>query len=92
MARITVEDCLRKVQSRFELVHLAAKRARMLVSGAEPLVENDNREIVVALREIAEGKVYFEVAEGEELEPPDESIARPEGEKDEDSDRAAGEG
>ncbi len=57
MARITVEDCLQKVPSRFELVMLASKRAKQLLSGAKPLVESDNREVVVALREIAEGKV-----------------------------------
>jgi DNA-directed RNA polymerase subunit omega len=57
MARITVEDCLDKVNSRFELVILAAQRARQLFKGAKPLIESDNREVVVALREIAEGKV-----------------------------------
>jgi DNA-directed RNA polymerase subunit omega len=57
MARITVEDCLEKVNSRFELVILAAQRARQLFKGAKPLIESDNREVVVALREIADGKV-----------------------------------
>lgn len=57
MARITVEDCLQKVPSRFELVILAAQRARQLFKGAKPLIDSDNREVVVALREIAEGKV-----------------------------------
>jgi DNA-directed RNA polymerase subunit omega len=57
MSRITVEDCLEKVNSRFELVMLAAKRARQLFKGAKPLIQSDNREIVVALREIAAGKV-----------------------------------
>lgn len=57
MARITVEDCLEKVPNRFELVMLASKRARQLLKGAKPLVESDNREIVVALREIAVGEV-----------------------------------
>lgn len=57
MSRITVEDCLDKVNSRFELVMLASKRARQLFKGAKPLIESDNREIVVALREIAAGKV-----------------------------------
>jgi len=58
MARITVEDCLRRVPNRFELVMLAAKRARQLFQGAKPLLETDNREIVTALREIAAGKVW----------------------------------
>jgi DNA-directed RNA polymerase subunit omega len=59
MARITVEDCLRKVESRFELVMLAARRAKTLMKGAKPLVETDNRFIVSALREVAAGKVKF---------------------------------
>jgi DNA-directed RNA polymerase subunit omega len=58
MSRITVEDCLQKINNRFELVMLAAKRARQLFKGAEPLIDSDNREVVVALREIADGKVH----------------------------------
>jgi len=57
MARITVEDCLNKIPNRFELVLVAAKRARQLFKGAKPLIESDNREVVVALREIAAGEV-----------------------------------
>ena len=57
MSRITVEDCLQKVSNRFDLVMLASKRARQLFKGAKPLIDADNREVVVALREIAEGKV-----------------------------------
>lgn len=57
MSRITVEDCLQKVGNRFELVMLASKRARQLLKGARPLIESDNRDVVVALREIADGKV-----------------------------------
>lgn len=57
MARITVEDCLQFVPNRFELVLLAARRAKKLLEGARPLVESDNKEIVSALREIGEGKV-----------------------------------
>jgi DNA-directed RNA polymerase subunit omega len=59
MARITVEDCLRKVESRFELVILAARRAKMIMKGAKPLVDTDNRPIVTSLREVAAGKVKF---------------------------------
>jgi DNA-directed RNA polymerase subunit omega len=59
MARITVEDCLRKVDSRFALVILAARRAKMIMKGARPLVESDNRAIVNALREVAASKVRF---------------------------------
>jgi DNA-directed RNA polymerase subunit omega len=59
MARITVEDCLKKVESRFALVILAARRAKMIMKGAKPLVETDNRPIVAALREVAAGEVKF---------------------------------
>ncbi|HIF60429.1 MAG TPA: DNA-directed RNA polymerase subunit omega [Rhodospirillales bacterium] len=55
MARVTVEDCIDKLDNRFELVMIAARRARMLSSGAELTVERDNdKNCVVALREIAE--------------------------------------
>ncbi|MBT8419245.1 MAG: DNA-directed RNA polymerase subunit omega [Gammaproteobacteria bacterium] len=58
MARITVEDCLEKTTNRFELVLLAAKRARQLARGALPLVDEENdKPTVLALREIAAGKV-----------------------------------
>ncbi len=57
MARITVEDCLKKVPNEYELAILAAKRARLLFQGARPLVKSDNREVILALREIAAGKV-----------------------------------
>jgi DNA-directed RNA polymerase subunit omega len=56
MARVTVEDCLEHVQSRFELVLLAARRAKQLLKGARPLVESHNKEVVTALREIADEK------------------------------------
>ncbi len=59
MARITVEDCLANVESRFELVILAARRAKMIMRGAKPLVDSTNRPIVGALREVAAGKVKF---------------------------------
>lgn len=57
MARITVEDCLLNVENRFALVHITAKRARELYKGVEPLVLCKNREVVTALREIADSKV-----------------------------------
>lgn len=58
MARVTVEDCLDKVDNRFQLVLMASKRARQLAMGMEPLVpwEND-KPTVVALREIAADKI-----------------------------------
>lgn len=58
MARITVEDCSEKIPNMFQLVLVAAKRARQLANGAEPMVDWENdKPTVVALREIAEGYV-----------------------------------
>jgi len=58
MARVTVEDCLRQVNNRFALVHLSAKRVRQLREGAPPHLDSKNKEVVLALREIAAGDVY----------------------------------
>ena len=62
MARVTVEDCLDVIPNRFLLAMVAAKRAKQLYKGAEPLIENKsgNKKIVLALREIAANKVEFE--------------------------------
>lgn len=58
MARITVEDCLKRVGNRFELVLTATKRARQLANGAEVLVsEDDDKPTVLSLREIASGAI-----------------------------------
>jgi DNA-directed RNA polymerase subunit omega len=58
MARVTVEDCIDKVENRFELVLLASHRARMIASGSSILVARDNdKNPVVALREIADEKL-----------------------------------
>ncbi len=59
MARITIEDSLLAAKTRFGLVSLASKRAHQLLKGATPLVASKNREIVLALREIAAGKVVY---------------------------------
>ena len=62
MARITVEDCIDKFDSRFELVLVASNRARKLHSGEEPTVERDNdKNTVIALREIADETISAEV-------------------------------
>lgn len=67
MARVTVEDCLKNVKNRFELVIIAAKRARQLMRGKEPRVDWDNdKPTVVALREIAAGYTDFDKNEREE--------------------------
>ncbi len=58
MARVTVEDCLERVENRFALVILASKRTKELKRGAPVMVhDRDNREVVMALREIARGHV-----------------------------------
>lgn len=69
MARVTIEDCLKNVDNRFELILVASKRARQLATGmAEPTVEVDHdKPTVLALREIAEGNVTIAI-----LDTPDE--------------------
>ena len=58
MARVTIEDCLKQVDNRFALVHMAVKRVLQLREGKEILIENPkNKEIVIALREIAANKI-----------------------------------
>ncbi|HMM53459.1 MAG TPA: DNA-directed RNA polymerase subunit omega [Candidatus Desulfobacillus sp.] len=62
MARITVDDCLKQIPNRFQLTLAAAYRARQLTIGASPLLEPDkDKPTVIALREIAAGKVGLEV-------------------------------
>ena len=62
MARITVEDCLKRIPNRFQLTLTATYRARQISAGATPMVEHDkDKPTVVALREIAAGKVGIEV-------------------------------
>ena len=57
MARVTIEDCLEKVDNRFSLVHLAARRVRQIRSGSPIMSDRDNRDVVLALREIANGAI-----------------------------------
>ena len=67
MARITIEDCTRHVPNRFHLVQMAAIRAKQLKKGANPLVQaEENKEVVVALREIAAGCVQPDYPADEE--------------------------
>jgi DNA-directed RNA polymerase subunit omega len=84
MARVTVEDCVDKIPNRFELVLLAAQRARNLARGEELTVErDDDKNPVVALREIADGTVTVErlkldlmksLSRAPEPEPADEEV------------------
>ena len=63
MARITIEDCLEKVDNRFALIQLAFQRVKQLRNGAPRLVQTKNKEVVGALREIAAGLVTLEQAQ-----------------------------
>ena len=69
MARITVEDCVANIDNIFEMVLVAAKRARRIAHGADPMVELENdKPTVLALREIADGLVTASILE--EIEQP----------------------
>jgi len=58
MARVTIEDCLTQVENRFELVILATERTKQILKGSEPLIPGpENKPAVIALREIAAGRV-----------------------------------
>lgn len=72
MARVTIEDCLKRVDNMYEVVHLATKRARQLHKGAEPLLKSKNRIVVTSLREIAAGVVRsrFQTGDGNGDLPP----------------------
>ena len=73
MARITVEDCLDNIDNIFEMVLVAAKRARRVAHGAEPMVELENdKPTVIALREIAEGLISPAILEEIEAPPTEE--------------------
>jgi DNA-directed RNA polymerase subunit omega len=77
MARITVEDCLDNVENIFEMVLVAAKRARRIAHGADPMVELENdKPTVIALREIADGLVTSSILE--EIDQPAEELLQPE--------------
>ncbi len=78
MARITVEDCVHNIENIFEMVLVAAKRARRLAHGADAMVELENdKPTVVALREIAEGHVTPAILEEIEV-PATEEFMQPE--------------
>jgi len=67
VARITIEDCLRKVDNRFKLVNMVARRVRQIREGSDYLVSSPkNEDIVVSLREVAAGKVVSKAAVSDE--------------------------
>ena len=69
MARITIEDCLRKVNNRFVLVNMVAKRVRQIREGSDYLVSSPkNEDIVVSLREVAAGKIVNKESDSKEEE------------------------
>ena len=57
MARVTIEDCLKNVDNRFQLVHLAAKRVRQVREGGDFLIKSKNKDVVTVLREMAAKRV-----------------------------------
>ena len=82
MARITVEDCLDHIDNIFEMVLVAAKRARRIAHGAEPMIETENdKPTVIALREIADGHVTPAILDEIE-QPPAEDLMQPEAQED----------
>ena len=81
MARITVQDCMQNVDNLFDMVMIAAKRARRLANGAEPLVERENdKPTVIALREIAAGLINEEILQ-DVSEPENDLLSSEEAEK-----------
>jgi DNA-directed RNA polymerase subunit omega len=67
MARVTIEDCLKRIPNRFMLVNMVSKRVRQIREGSDYLVNSPkNEDIVVSLREIAAGKVTVQIPEGED--------------------------
>ena len=81
MARMTVEDCLENIDNNFEMVLVAAKRARRIAHGADPMVELENdKPTVLALREIADGLVTPSILEEIEQPPTDDLLQAESGE------------
>ena len=76
MARITVEDCLNKVNNRFTIIHMAARRVRQLRKGAEPTVSAKNKDVVIALREIAAGHVILSKGTGIDISKDNQDLSK----------------
>jgi DNA-directed RNA polymerase subunit omega len=78
MARITVEDCLKKIDSQYDLVLLAKERTAQLNSGEKPLVTEDNdKNTVIALREIGEGKISIKTIEDSAINKLRKTMSQP---------------
>lgn len=75
MARVTVEDCLEKVENRFALVHLVSKRAKQLLRGAPPTLRKvRNKFVVTSLREVAIETVRFDYGDSDPMSEVEESF------------------
>jgi len=68
VARVTIEDCLKNVDNRFSLVHLAAKRVRQVREGADLMVKSSNEDVVTVLREIAASRIVSKKRQDSEAE------------------------
>ena len=71
MARVTIEDCLKRIDNAYDIVSLASQRAKDLLDGSEPKIEYTGKPSVVALKEIAEGLIdmtYFETRRKQKIE------------------------
>jgi len=74
MARVTIEDCLVNIDNAFDIATLASRRAKDLIDGSEPLIDCKNKPAVVALREIAEGKITMSYYETRSIEKIDNKL------------------
>ena len=71
MARVTIEDCLKRIDNSYDIVSLASQRAKDILDGSEPKIEYQGKPTVVALKEIAEGLIdmtYFETRRKQKIE------------------------
>jgi len=71
MARVTIEDCLEKIDNAYDIVSLASQRAKDILDGSEPKIDYSGKPSVIALKEIAEGLIdmsYFETRRKEKIE------------------------
>ena len=83
MARITVEDCMNEIDNIFDMILLATKRAKRIANGADPLVDLENdKPTVIALREIAEGKMSENILKEMDAMASQELIQEEEGDSD----------
>ena len=71
MARVTIEDCLKRIDNAYDIVSLASQRAKDILDGSEPKLDYDGKPSVIALKEIAEGLIdmsYFDTRRKQQIE------------------------